>query len=36
MWHTTIKIVQDDVRVHDIPCKVNMMLDDTTVILLMN
>jgi hypothetical protein len=36
MWHTTIKILQECIRIYDIPCKVNMMLDDTSVILLMN
>jgi len=36
MWHTTIRILQDGIRIYDIPCKVNMMLDDTSVILLMN
>ena len=35
MWHTTIKILQDITRVYDIPCKVKMMLDDTSVILLL-
>jgi hypothetical protein len=36
MWHTTTKILQDGIRVYDIPCKMNMMSDDTSVILLMN
>jgi hypothetical protein len=33
MWHTTIKILQDGIRVYDIPRKVNMMLDDSVILL---
>jgi hypothetical protein len=35
MWHT-IKILQDGIGVYDTSCKLNMMLDDISVILLMN